>query len=269
MIHWRALGFGLLLLLSASEAGAANVVTREFDIRAVRMSYDDLATIIENVRGMLEEANGPPPAEPGPLGPYVSLSVSAGEDTLNIQDWPVLSKVRDLPPTGRSIRLRYRWDGAPVAELAITLNDTKRTVTVAGSDTSQLNAVSSYLREALTSQSTYFGGSSFRFAVGVPIWIAGIVFLFAARFLPSPAALFAWVCGIGAPLALFLVPWESLLPGAAIYSGSASFIDRNINLISFIGVILAIISLAISVIPLIRSSAKGNPQPPQRRRKSG
>lgn len=52
--------------------------------------------------------------------------------------------------------------------------------------------------------------------------------------------------------ALFFAAWDSWLPGVAIYSGTANFIDRNINLISFVAVILTFAGTVLKEISKLR-----------------
>lgn len=239
----HSLAILLIGIALSSGAFAVTDITKRFEINPIRMTYEDLSAIVENMRGLIQNANK---ETVDGRKEEVSMWISAGEDTLNIQEWETLSKVKSLPKVARSIRFKYRLYEGPVSEVELTLTDTFREVSIRGSDAAQIQAISSYLREQFNQHNTVLGGNFFRLAGAFILFIIGAILLNVRKgqsnsIAPAPVA-----AGLAIVLSIFVLPWELWFPGIAIYADSASFIDRHANLLSFLSLILAL------AIPLIQ-----------------
>jgi len=246
--------FLMVLFLIVPPTYADIEISKQFKVSPIRMTYNDLSVMLDNVKGLLQKAN----REYAVDIEKVSLSVSAGEDTINIQGWEVLTEIKGLPKVGRSIRFRYRFYNAPVSELEITLTDSRREVSVSGSESSQIYAISSYLKETMDNHSTKFGGSTFRLIGGVILYGVALIFLYISYTSPvitDRNSLVLIISCMAIFISILALPWDLWFPGTAIYAESANFLDRNINIISFIG---ALITIAITVASLIRWGMKKN-----------
>ena len=95
-----------------------------------------------------------------------------------------------------------------------------------------MSAIASYIREQLASHSTSLGGTPFRWIGGGVLYFVAVVLALTPVYisgLPRRLSVALSLTGISILLLVFFVSWDSLFPGTAIYSGSASFIDRNIK----------------------------------------
>ena len=90
------------------------------------------------------------------------------------------------------------------------------------------------------------------------MWFLAIVF---PMVIPSTASTTLKILAVVVPLCLFFsvfaLPWEIWLPGTAVVSGSASWIDRHANMLTFLGFLLALVVLIAS---LVRGFIRGTAQ---------
>lgn len=242
-----------LLLIAATTGHGQTELTKEFALDPVNMTYADVSSILDELKEVVGRANGDfirsfeeqhsfLPIE------WIRVSVSSEQDTLELKEWGRLSDVRGVPTVGYSMRMSYELLGAPISNIRITLTDGYRSVSIRGTDAAQVNAVSALLRERFDSYSKLLGGSTVRMYGGASLLLLGWVLSAATDFFlmyPNKWPLKRRML-VSILLALlligviFLLPWSRWLPGVAIYSGSASFIDRYINVISAFGVVLTI-----------------------------
>lgn len=236
-------------------------VTQEFTVPPLRMTYGDLDSLLVGVRRLVEKAN----TGISPNATRVTLSMSAGETTVSINGWASLLDTHGLPNVSRKVWFDYVVSTSgtePVVEVRFLLEDYSRTVTVIGSDTAQVEAIAEFIRRHFGQLTTLSGGFGFR-VIGFfllvivmspfsTILVPGLLY----RFVPALRRRVVTVQFaapiltplITVPIVMFALPWDEWLPGTAIYTGSASFIDRNANLIGALGTFLGVASVVVGVI---------------------
>jgi len=215
---------------------ATTETSKRFDISPTHMTYSDLASLIANVNKLLQKANFE-----NDRREEVSLSLSTGEDTININGWNDITKETGLPMVSHSVRFRYNMYDSPVSNIEITLTDAVREISIKGSDSSQVQAISSYLKESLTPHHIIFGGDSFRTFGGMVLFFIAVILVNIKNIKTREVFIAPFIVGLLIMAVVFIFPWSHWFPGVAIYAESASFIDRNINIISFVGVIFSIL----------------------------
>lgn len=235
--------FSMGIFLAAHSVNGFQEFSKKAELSPIVCSYEDVTKLLENLQGQLVKANG---TLLDGKSERVDVTVAAGEDTLSLNNWEPVSKVKGLPDPGKSLWFRYVRYNSPVSEVVILLSDSSRTIAVTGQEASQVSAVFAYIRNELEKHKAGVGGTSFRNVAGMVILILGssLASLGIAR---SSEKWFRLVGVISIPIIASTVvfSWAEWFPGFAVYYGSYKFIDRNINNIS---VLLALIGLASPVI---------------------
>jgi len=252
----------LLVLTSAASAIHAAEISeqehisthaREFEVSPVSMSYEELAALIAGTHDIIEKANAGVPQDQY-LHPIVSLSVAAGEDSVKTSDWTPITAEKALPPIAREVRFLYHWDSAsPIAEVSVSLTDGARVVNVEGTDSAQVAALAEYLRNSLGTSATLLGGLRIRMPAfyGLMLLFILLSFVLSSR-AAVPLKVVGAVLPISIPFIAFGLPWEVWLPGTAVVSGSASWVDRHANLLTVLGFFLSLAAVLSAAIARLR-----------------
>jgi hypothetical protein len=220
------------------------------------LSYDDLDRILANVKSQVASANKTV-KENGI--PRAKATIEAGEESISLSDWEPLVSVKSAPNPGRAFRFVFTQYGSSVSRVEIALSDLSRQIIVEGTDAAQVNAVYSYLKDAFDEFSVLIGGYGLRSGLGLLAGSMGVGLVlnpFISPLImsllkpgrdpvfPGKGSLLTVFCGILVLMVVFMLPWHDWLAGFAVYTGSASFIDRNINWMSFLSLIVtAVIGL--------------------------
>ena len=153
----------------------------------------------------------------------------------------MLSNIKGLPKIGYSFRFRYELYNATVSNLDIVLTDRIQEISLSGTDSTQIHAISTYLKEKIEAHGTHLGGTYFRLMGAGLLWLVGIVLINVSINNAKKIKHLPKVLGVFLFISIYLLPWDIWFPGTAIYADSANFLDRNINVISFIGVIISVL----------------------------
>ena len=244
----------LALSVSAPAAAAQGAsFTQESQFRPVRLTYVDLTAIVQRVRAFLARANG------DSVDAFLDgLSVSDGTRTVSASGATIDSLRARSPRVSNSARYSYMSRSGAINEVTITLSDYSRVVRVAGTSPEQVDALSALLREELGKHTSMIGGPVLRISAGLGL-LGGSLFLFSLA--TGRRLRFAFVALVAVQGAVYLLPWSKWLPGTGVYAESASFVVRYSAELGAIGLVLAVVSLAV---PLL--SAKASTAPPRKRR---
>lgn len=237
-------------ILICAPAIATPEYLKQKDISPVILTYADLDRILVNVKSQVTSANK---SVNGNGLPSAKATIQAGEESITLPDWESLVSVKSAPNPGRAFRFVFTQYDSSVSRIEIALSDLNRQIVVEGTDAAQVNAVYSYLKDAFDDFSGSIGGYGLRSALGLLAGSLGgglilnpfisplIMSLFKPGrhpVYPGRGSLLSVACGILLLMIVFMLPWHDWLAGFAVYSGSTSFIDRNINWISFFGVVV-------------------------------
>jgi hypothetical protein len=214
------------------------------------LSYTDLDHILVNVKSQLVSANK---ATKDNGRPSAKATIEAGEESITLPDWESLLSVKSAPNPGRAFRFVFTQSDSSVSRVEIALSDAYRQLIVEGADAAQVNAIYSYLKDAFDDFRVSIGGYSFRSVIGLlagslggSLIIQPFLHPLIMRVLepsrtvvyPGKGSLFSILCGVSVLLIVFMLPWGDWFTGFAVYTGSTSFIDRNINWMSFLGLVV-------------------------------
>jgi len=225
-------------------------IQREFQTKPLRLTYEELSHFLNELITLADTANRAEEDTQRRYPRIVRLSIAAGEDTMKLTELKSLPQLRGLAPVAYGIRFSYEAYGNPISDITIDLGDFTRRVTIAGTDAAQIQAIPSYTRQRLDSYTTWFGGVLLRMLSGTTLLViaillavGGLSIYFRGKLVPAQKTI-----GVLLIASVVLLPWEAWLPGTAVYAGSASWLDRNINVISLLGVILTVAIPAIIAI---------------------
>ena len=239
----------ILALLFCSQLLASKTeIEREMDIPPIKLTYADYQSILESLKQYLESVNAESEGEYNRES--VRVSVSSGGNSVKFSDWPKLSKDQNLPNVALNTVFMYYYPDAPLSEVTIHLHDHSRSINISGKNSAQVKAISGLLRDEFHDKRVYLGGFGFRFFCAFVLMLIASILLCTTmkkgsglEHLPRVLAVVLYTC-------ILILPWEEWLPGTAIYSDSASFVDRNSNYISLGGVLLTV------VMPLVMGMSK-------------
>ncbi len=240
----RALAVGWLACLAVGSATAQSAsYTRSADLRPVRLSYTDFAAIAAKASTLIHSANASVAIERTAEG----ATVSDNRTTVSVSSHFEATSFASGPPVATEASYSYRADQtAPVYLVEIELSDFQRRVRVQGTSEAQVDALARSLLADLRNHQWYFGGSMFR-------TILGALLLSSAAFMPSlfskggKVPLWVAVLAIALALCVFALPWKNWLPGTAVFAGDASLLLRYGPEVSFMGLVLGVVSLALSL----------------------
>lgn len=261
-------------ILICTPAIASPEYLKQRYLSPVILSYADLDRILANVRSQVASANK---SANGNGIPSAKATIQAGEESISLPNWDSLVSVKSAPNPGRAFRFVFTQYGSSISRVEIALSDLNRQIVVEGTDAAQVNAVYSYLKDAFDDFSVSIGGYGLRSALGFLAWSMGgglILQPFMSPLImsllipgrdpvyPRRGSLLSVVCGILLLMIAFMLPWHDWLAGFAVYTGSTSFIDRNINWMSFVGLVvpatISLIAFLCRAIGMSNSSKSGS-----------
>ena len=230
---------------------------REFG--PVRFSQEQLLKLVNRLR-VFAEQQGSSPAESDDASQ--TLSLSDEQTTLRISEEISVETLDAAPPVATSVYYDYRNRTGVISSINIRLWDTSRTVEISGRSRDQVEAAASVASTIISQAETIVGGRTHRAFGGFFLLAGGLILsLFAGRIALAPQltttrpilTLSMQLTGLILTLSIWL-PWEEWLPGTAVYRDDASFLVRYAALISFLGLIVGIVAIFLSVIAISRGT---------------
>ena len=219
----------------------------------VRLSQEELLELVDRLRSFAEQ-QGPTPAASDDAIQILSLSdgqstLRIGQSTLRISEEISMETLGSAPPVATSVSYEYRNRTGVISSIRLRLSDASRTLDITGRSRDQVEAAASVASSIISQSQTTAGGRFQRsiwgfvlIAVGLTlVWMSGL-----SAFRPILGAL--QLAGLVLTLSVWVLPWEDWFPGSAVYRDDASFFVRHAALISFLGFLLAIVTLVGGVV---------------------
>lgn len=245
--HRLLLRLALCVLSSQPLAAQTSESTRTTEYGPLQLSYDDLSKTVVKIHRMVQNANQGAECERAREDVEVSNGVSGVRITGDFSP----AAFSGAPEVAYSVK--YTYDGcseAPVSSVTLWLWDVARELTVAGRSADQVQGLSGVITEDLTRFQCVLAGPGFRTVGLMALLLAGIIFLVIG--LVGTIGFEPWLVGrrsgvafMGFGLCIFVAiqtcPWDKWFAGTAIYSGSASFLERNAADITFLGAIATLL----------------------------
>jgi len=237
-MRWLFIPMTLILIASASHALGASVLptyTKQAELGPIVMSYSDVDQLVTSLESQLAIANRKGKSD---HSGKMSLSVEAGEDKVSINSWRSLSDAKSLPEPGKKLSFDYSSYDMPIERVEISLGDFQRRLVVEGTEKSQVDALFAYIKDALSRRTAWpLQGPLLRSIGGFVLLTIGLELVWLPlamrpffRRLYSPVKIvIIQVLGVLIAISVFAFPWDTLLPGFAVYS-STDNVDRMIGL---------------------------------------
>src|SRR5437773_8552228 len=213
----------------------------------LKISAADLDTILHKTHSLIAAANGPP-SQQELIRESVKLGVGGHE--IEIPHFSVASSVA-FPREVFRFSYTYRRPDKPISFVAIDLGDYSRRVSVTGEASDQVESISKMLENDLLRYSTAIGGAPFRRLAGVCLVVVFLVFLglsgawwWRTRLYNALGML---ICSAVGLLLVLLLPWDSYLPGFALYQRYSPFLlIKYAPQIFFLSLVAALLGIPLS-----------------------
>ncbi len=246
-MRWLFVLITAMLIVSASQAASVPDLprfTKQTELDPIVLSYSDVDQLVTSLKAQIEIANR---LDKSDRTGKMTLSVEAGEDRISVNSWRSLSNASRLPEPGKRLNFDYSSYDMPVERIEISLNDYQRRIAVEGTQRDQVDAIYAYIKDTLSRRIWPWQGPLLRIVGGIVVFNIGVQLAWlpvAARPLVrrfySPAKI---VCiqalGILIAMSVFALPWETLLPGFAVYSST----DNTDRMIGLAGLAVGVIAL--------------------------
>ena len=229
----------IFLLLSTQVIAKDPIASKEFTASSVRMTISDLDEIINNIRNITNQSNS---------FEYISeeITLSHKGESIRLESWTSLSEQEYLPSVSTSLTYNFLTEGdASISQVYMNLSNYSRTVFIKGTDKNKMELLSLYLNNKLSQHSSFLtkdfvkqGGAILLITLG-----AAILFLLKNNAPNLYILSFGWVILVSP----FLFPWSDWLPGTVVFSGSSSYIERHINIITLLGLLLALVPYIVTI----------------------
>ena len=176
----------------------------------------------------------------------------------------------------KTTELDYRasigpFDAAPITTVWLSLDDSRRQLTVEGYSPDQVDAHFASIKESLTHLSTFYGGSGFRMFGGMAVFFG--CFIVASIGLsiwftrPDRRLLGPVFVSVATMVLLFTLPFEEMLAGFLLSHADPTFFIQYGPEISFWSLVISIAAIPLSALipgwlgPKL-PSPDSSPQPP-------
>lgn len=250
----------LFLSLTVQLASAQANYTKTTEIPPLRVAFADLQAVIDKTEKLVSSANA------GARPRREELVLKSGVIQITIPGRTLALQNAKIPEKIDSFTYTYSMaDRASVTQVSLDFSDYRRTLMVEGSSPEQVDAIFAATQEDLMNISSAIGGSGIKTLLGFPAYLILMTIMgwigsdwYSTRSARSLGILISAMCVM---LLLALLPTASLLAGFLAIRGEPSFMIRYGPEISFIGLILAVVGIPLSVSQLFGASKKNNKTP--------
>jgi hypothetical protein len=238
----------MLFVVSSLLHADAQEMTRTHELSSVRLSYNELSQVVTKARGIVESANRN--SQCG--GKLELLDIGSDSIRLTLRDDFSPGAFVNAPPISTSVQYHYSCGGAPISRVDLGLHDVTRKIVVSGHSRDQVELLEVLLVENMGQMKSRIGGSGFRRVGGIVLWLLAWALLVVGNNAKSPWSYPTVAGALTVFLSLFILPWSEWFPGVVVYAEGTSFLVRNAPLITFIGAMLGIVGIGLSIATLVR-----------------
>jgi uncharacterized membrane protein len=194
-----------------------------------------LAGIIKDAEKFLLSVNGEP-KDPEDLIKRIKIRKNGMEITFFSPD--EMKNYEKKPEVAYGFSYGYFYPKGKISQVNLDFWDVGRRISIEGTESNQIDALFSMLKETIESKESLFGGPDFRNVLFLVLlmfftWLVTVGFHRSIKIgLKRLILAFCILSGLGILYLKF-----NLFPGTAIYSGDASFIVRYSAYIGFLGLV--------------------------------
>jgi hypothetical protein len=217
--------FSLCLSLSTISLSAKGAeFSHERDLPPLTLAAADLDHTLRKAQSLIAAANGPPGEQDYSIRESVKLGVRGKE--IEIPHFSLASSVA-FPRVIFRFSYSYSRPNKPISSFTVDLGDYSRRVSASGQAVDQVELISKSVENDLLRHSTVIGGATFRHLAGMSLSVLLLTSLVVSSAYCWNTRRYAElgmpICSALGLLLLFLVPWESYLPGFALYQSYSPF----------------------------------------------
>jgi hypothetical protein len=248
--------FAVLIAALSVPGISAQEITKSGEFSVVRLSSTDLANLVGKIESIARTANGGDSA----TRVHEELVLQDGATSLGLTEDLSPKAISNGLPVAYSVDYDYGSSGTAISRVQLQFNDYRRSVSVSGHSREQVEALFSAISSDVGAYERTFGGGMFRAIAGPFILVGGLLLiLLPVASYTSRNRIPLAVLGFIVALCPLLLPWQKILPGAAIYSGDTSFIVRQAPLISFLGFVVTVAAFVYSLFARPERSKNDSP----------
>ncbi len=217
------------------------LVTRTIEVPPTLATYDDFSLVFNHLEQLISTANKEFKSKQTYDHEDIGIVIESNNEKVSFSDWKRLTELGQS--TGNAYKLRYSYSlrNAPVSSVEFYFSDRLREVSVAGTDYSQVSAIAAMVQDKISPMTTNFSGSGVRMVSGLSLLIGvSLITSFVTRN-NKYSSIITLGANVIANIFIWTLPWEVWIPGFTIYTDSASFVDRNINVISLIAALATLL----------------------------
>jgi hypothetical protein len=244
----RAIILGLVGMTVATTAtqSAGPTFSRSDSYCALNLTYSNLSALLARIRNLRDLA-----FKENNISPLIEwLKLDAGDISVMIENDFSNTSLLSGPEVTTYVHYYYvaSTEESPVYQIDLTLGDTIRSLSVVGKSKENVDIIVSTLSDDVRKLGCTLGGSTVRSVAGGILVASGLFLSFIGFFTKSSQIQWFFtslviVCN----LCVWIPPWQSWLPGTAVYVAGASFAVRNSPMIGVLGVVVGLISLAVTI----------------------
>jgi len=239
----------LLLILHFESVFAQANYTKTAEIPPLRVSFGALQAVLEKTEKLISTANS------GVKPRREEVLLKAGAVQVGIPGRTLAPPNAKVPEQVESLTYTYlAKDDLPITRIYLDFSDYRRILTVEGTAPEQVDAIFAAVREELVAISSNVGGSGIKLILGpVAYWAllmigtwSGLTY-YSYRTRRSLAVLAG---AVSVSLLLLVLPTGELLSGFLAFRGDPSFMVRYGPEMSFIGFLLAVIGIPLTILQM-------------------
>lgn len=242
-----------LFICCTQKAESANLYSRQATFPALKLSQEDLKTLMSNIETYTAKANSES-VTTSLQQVEQHLEISDGEKTITYKGVATTLPFERLPEICYDLTYSYYVmfsEDSPISQISMNFNDYSRTLTVQGSQPEQVDGLFLLIQDDILQHTSRFGGAGFRIlftlSICILLFVAGALFSHLRqnwRYLALGS-----ICAFTALIGGMVLSPNKFLPGFALISGEVSWIRRYSAEIGFYGLI---ITLLIAIVHLFK-----------------
>ena len=179
-----------------------------------------------------------------------TLRLSDEQSSIEITEDISMETLSPAPPVATSVRYTRRDGTGVVRSISLNFLDSSRTLKVSGASRDQVEAVANLAGTLIGEAEIMLGGSAHRVMGWAVLVSISLMLIFGVDRTNATLVVRNATATIGVlfSLAPWIFPWKEWLPGAVVYRDDAAFFVRHGALITFLGGLVTIGALLMSIV---------------------
>ncbi len=234
----------LIAFISFSQVAWADEYTSSHKFNAIHIERNKLLKTATEIFQYVEIINGESVTTEG----YIELGRDANATKLSL---PIEENVfEEFPQISYDGNISIVARDGPVSRLYFIFSDSFRNITVSGSSPDHVTGLIKLVHEKLRNYETYAAGEDFRIILCIIVlflyWIATLPIWFLLKVRDEP--IFIGISFIFLFALIWIPPWLTIFPGFMAGVEMSFFLERNSELFTFFGLVIALLIPVVSLL---------------------